>query len=59
MSSEGNFTFLIVTDRDALDIQIYKNFLRTEVISDKEKVQPAGSRLCHRVKRCVPLELPR
>ncbi|AEF83944.1 putatIve type i restriction enzyme hindviip r protein [Treponema primitia ZAS-2] len=40
---EGNFTFLIVTDRDALDTQIYKNFLRTEVIGDKEKVQPASS----------------
>ena len=40
----GNYTFLIVTDRDDLDRQIYKNFLRTEFISDKEKVQPANSK---------------
>lgn len=39
----GNFTFLIVTDRDDLDTQIYKNFLRTEFITDKDKVQPANS----------------
>lgn len=30
----GNFTFLIVTDREDLDTQIYKNFLRTEFITD-------------------------
>lgn len=40
----GNFTFLIVTDRKDLDTQIYKNFLRTEVITDKDKVQPANSK---------------
>ena len=40
---EGNFTFLIVTDRDDLDGQIYKNFVRTEVIGDKEEVQPKNS----------------
>ena len=40
----GNFTFLIVTDRKDLDTQIYKNFLRTEVINDKDKVQPANSK---------------
>ena len=40
----GNFTFLIVTDRKDLDMQIYKNFLRTEVIADKDKVQPANSK---------------
>ena len=39
----GNFTFLIVTDREDLDTQIYKNFLRTEFITDKDKVQPANS----------------
>lgn len=37
---EGNFTFLIITDRDDLDTQIYKNFVRTEVIGDKEECQP-------------------
>ena len=39
----GNFTFLIVTDREDLDTQIYKNFLRTEFITDNDKVQPANS----------------
>ena len=37
---EGNFTFLIITDRDDLDTQIYKNFMRTEVIGNKEECQP-------------------
>jgi type I restriction enzyme R subunit len=37
---EGNFTFLIITDRDDLDTQIYKNFVRTEVIGNKEECQP-------------------
>ena len=37
---EGNFTFLVITDRDDLDTQIYKNFLRTEVIGNKEECQP-------------------
>lgn len=40
----GNFTFLIVTDREDLDTQIYKNFLRTEFITDKDEVQPANSK---------------
>jgi type I restriction enzyme R subunit len=40
----GNYTFLVVTDRDDLDTQIYKNFLRTEFITDKDKVQPANSK---------------
>lgn len=39
----GNFTFLVVTDREDLDTQIYKNFLRTEFITKEEKVQPANS----------------
>ena len=37
---EGNFTFLIITDRDDLDMQIHKNFVRTEAIGDKEECQP-------------------
>lgn len=37
----GNFTFLIVTDRDDLDGQIYKTFLRSGFMSAEEKVQPA------------------
>ena len=37
---EGNFTFLVITDRDDLDTQIYKNFMRTEVIGNKEECLP-------------------
>ncbi|SDZ84711.1 type I restriction endonuclease subunit R [Selenomonas ruminantium] len=37
---EGNFTFLVVTDRDDLDKQIVKNFVRTEVIGKNEECQP-------------------
>lgn len=39
----GNYTFLIVTDREDLDGQIYKNFLHTEFVSENEKVRPANS----------------
>ena len=37
---EGNFTFLVITDREDLDNQSYKNFMRTEVIGNKEECQP-------------------
>lgn len=37
---KGNFTFFIVTDRTDLDTQIYKNFVPTEVIGNKEECQP-------------------
>lgn len=40
---KGNFTFLIITDREDLDGQIYKNFLRTGVISKEEQVRPKNS----------------
>ncbi len=40
---EGNFTFLIVTDRDDLDGQIYKTFLRSGFMGEEEKVQPASA----------------
>ncbi len=36
----GNFTFLIITDRADLDTQIHKNFVRTEVLGAKEECQP-------------------
>lgn len=36
----GNFNFVVVTDRNDLDGQIYKNFLSTGVITKKEAVQP-------------------
>lgn len=40
---QGNFTFVIVTDREDLDGQIYKNFLHTETIGKFDKVQPGNS----------------
>lgn len=36
----GNFTFVIITDREDLDTQIHKNFVRTEVLGPKEECQP-------------------
>ena len=39
---EGNFTFLVITDRADLDTQIHKSFVRTEVIGIKEECQPAS-----------------
>lgn len=40
----GNFTFLLVTDRVDLDGQLYKNFLRTEIITEEESAQPKTSK---------------
>ncbi len=39
----GNFTFLIITDREDLDNQIHKTFVRSEVIGDKEECQPKNA----------------
>jgi len=39
----GNFTFLIITDRDDLDKQIYKTFQRCGFMSEHEKCQPTKS----------------
>lgn len=39
----GNFTFLIITDRDDLDTQIHKTFVRAEVIGNKEECQPKNA----------------
>ena len=36
----GNFTFVVVTDRDDLDGQIYRNFLHTGTVSKHEAAQP-------------------
>lgn len=36
----GNFRFLVVTDRKDLDTQIYKNFLATATIKAKDAVMP-------------------
>ncbi|RYE01224.1 MAG: type I restriction endonuclease subunit R, partial [Sphingobacteriales bacterium] len=39
----GNFTFLVVTDRQDLDGQIYRNFLHTGVVAPKDEVRPRDS----------------
>lgn len=39
----GNFSFLVVTDRDDLDGQIYRNFLHTGVVGPKDDVRPRDS----------------
>lgn len=39
----GNFTFLVITDREDLDAQIHKTFVRTEVIGPQEECQPKDS----------------
>ncbi len=39
----GNFTFLIVTDRDDLDGQIYRNFLGAGAFTKDTKCSPANS----------------
>ncbi|MCP5556459.1 MAG: type I restriction endonuclease subunit R [Verrucomicrobiaceae bacterium] len=38
-----NYTFVIITDRDDLDRQIYKNFLDTGTVSKAEAAQPKDS----------------
>jgi type I restriction enzyme R subunit len=39
----GNFTFVIVTDREDLDGQIYRNFLHTGTVTKAEAAQPKDS----------------
>ena len=39
----GNFTFLVITDREDLDTQIHKTFVRSEVIGNKEECQPKNA----------------
>jgi type I restriction enzyme R subunit len=39
----GDFTFVVVTDREDLDRQIYKNFLHTGTITKAEAAQPKNS----------------
>jgi type I restriction enzyme R subunit len=39
----GDFTFVVVTDRDDLDRQIYKNFLHTGTVTKAEAAQPKNS----------------
>src|SRR5579864_7614052 len=39
----GNFTFVVVTDREDLDGQIYRNFLHTGTVSEADAAQPKDS----------------
>ena len=39
----GNFSFLIITDRDDLDTQIKKTLIRCEVVGSKDEVSPVNS----------------
>jgi type I restriction enzyme R subunit len=39
----GNYTFVIVTDRDDLDRQIYKTFLNTQTVNKGDTAQPKNS----------------
>lgn len=39
----GNFTFVVITDRDDLDGQIYRNFLNTGTVKKSEAAQPKNS----------------
>lgn len=35
----GDYTFVVVTDRESLDDQIFKNFLKAEVINEKDEAK--------------------
>jgi type I restriction enzyme R subunit len=39
----GNFTFVVVTDREDLDGQIYRTFLHTDTVTKAEAAQPKNS----------------
>lgn len=39
----GNFSFVVVTDRQDLDEQIYRNFLNTGTVKEKDAAQPSNS----------------
>lgn len=39
----GNFSFVVVTDRQDLDKQIYRNFVNTGTISETDAAQPGDS----------------
>jgi type I restriction enzyme R subunit len=42
---EGNYTFLVITDRKALDTQIYQNFQRAGVVTEEEVQAKNGDHL--------------
>ena len=39
----GNFSFVVVTDREDLDGQIYRSFLHTETVKKSDAAQPKNS----------------
>jgi type I restriction enzyme R subunit len=39
----GNYTFVVVTDREDLDGQIYRNFLNTNTVGKADAARPANS----------------
>ena len=45
----GNWSFLVITDRKDLDVQIYRNFLETEAIVDRENTRDPKTQ---RTSRC-------
>lgn len=40
---QGNYTFVIITDREDLDGQIYRNFLDTNTVNKNEAARPGNS----------------
>jgi len=42
--TKGNFTFVVITDREDLDGQIYRNFLDTETVTKSETARPKDSK---------------
>jgi len=42
--TKGNFTFVVITDREDLDGQIYRNFLDTETVTKNETARPKDSK---------------
>lgn len=40
---EGSYTFVVITDREDLDSQIYKNFIHTHTVLDSDAAQPKNS----------------
>ncbi len=39
----GNFSFVVITDRKDLDGQIYRNFLNTGTVKEKDAAQPSNA----------------
>lgn len=39
----GNFSFVVITDREDLDDQIYKNFIHTQAVTEAEAAKPKNS----------------